>query len=154
MSPTDRKITKDMDTVLDQATLDKSVEVRRLATAELVLGAGHREASLTELQAMKGKTVVSRGAMSCGVAAEGLTIGSRKAVEYKIAIPGGTTGAGMWIGDKRINPNWGAEQREFVMNRDTEYEVGETAYDAARGVYVVELAYKSRRPHDYGRSGG
>ena len=133
MSKTDQKITKDMDDILDRATLDEGITIHRLATAELVLGVGRRTATLEELQAMRGKSVTSKGAMSCGAAAEGLTIGSRsKEVEYRISIPGGSTGAGMWIGDKRIN-GWAAEQREFVMNRDTEYTVGETTFDSARG---------------------
>ena len=72
--------------------------------------------------------------MSFGAASQGLTIGdSSKKVEYKLRIPPGSKGAGMWIGDKRIN-GWGAEQREFMSNRDSVFKVGKTTYDKRRGV--------------------
>lgn len=141
---------RSMDEVIDQATLDEGVVVTRLSNAALLLGYDNKQALLTELKAMVGKRVVSKGFMSCGAADEGLSIGNRhKMVEYKIGIPGGSVGAGMWLGDDRIN-NWGARQREFCLNRDTEYEVKSVNFDPERGIYTVALEYVGRHEHDYG----
>ena len=149
-----QKLTRTYDKYLDRATLDTSVELRRLATPELVLGAGHKNATLEELKAMKGRIVTSKGNMSTAAASEGLGIGSdsSKPVEYAFKIPAGSTGAGMWIGDSRIN-GWRAKQREFMMNRDTSFMVGKTTYDKKRGKYIVEMEYVGLGEHDYGSSG-
>lgn len=139
-----------MDEVIDQATLDEGVVVTRLSNAALLLGYDNKQALLTELKAMVGKRVVSKGFMSCGAADEGLSIGNRhKMVEYKIGVPGGSVGAGMWLGDDRIN-DWGAQQREFCLNRDTEYEVKSVNFDPERGIYTVAMEYVGRQEHDYG----
>lgn len=153
MDSTDRHMTSRMDHVLDKTELNEGIVVTRRATAELVLGAGHKKGSLDALRAMEGRDIFSKGAMSTGAASEGLTIGdSSKNVEYKIHIPKGSKGAGMWIGDSRINA-WGAEQREFVTNRDTTYKVGRTTYDSARKIYVVDVFYTGQMAHDYGSKG-
>ena len=154
MSKLDQDLTRAMDRVLDRGELKEGIVVRRLSTAELVMGAGKRTATLEELQAMKGRVVTSKGAMSTGAAAQGLTIGSSKEVEYAIKIPGGerSRGSGMWIGDTRINGH-GTRQREYLINRDTSFKVGDTTYDRKRGVYVVELLYAGLGEHDYGAGG-
>lgn len=146
----DRYMTYRFDNILDQSRLDKGVVLRRLATAELVLGAGNRmPTSLEELRQLEGRTVLAKGSMSFAAAARGLSIGDpNKKVEYILKIPGGTTGAGMWIGDKRIGW-WGARQREFMTNRDVNYTIGKTTYNQSRGVYEVELTYAGRVEHDY-----
>ncbi len=155
MSETDQERTRIYDKYLDQATLAQGIEVSRIATAELVLGKGRTRGSLEELRLMEGKTVISRGSMSTAAAPEGLEIGSSrraKNVEYHITIPGGTKGAGMWVGDNRIN-GWGDDQREFMVNRDTMFRVGKTTYDKGRDLYKVNLEYIGRQEHDYGTRG-
>lgn len=153
MSSREQMATRIFDKYLDQATLDRDIVVTRRATAELVMGAGKKFATLEELKAMRGSLVTSKGSMSTGAAKEGLTIGSSsKNIEYKIHIAAGTKGAGMWIGDSRIN-GWGPEQREFMTNRDSVYAVGRTSYDRKRDVYVVNMYYVGREKHDYGRAG-
>lgn len=154
MSEYEQDMTRTFDKYLDQATLDKGIEVSRMATAELVLGKGRTKGSLEELRLMEGQIVTSKGAMSTAAASEGLQIGwsKKKDVEYHITIPGGTKGAGMWIGDHRIN-GWGDQQREFMVNRDTSFRVGKTTYDKKRGVYKVNLEYIGLQDHDYGTQG-
>lgn len=153
MSSIEKERTQIFDDILDRATLKSGVELTRRSDAQLVLGAGHKTATLAELQAMKGSLVSSKGSMSFGAASQGLTIGdNRKKVEYKLKIPGGTKGSGMWIGDKRIN-GWGAKQREFMTNRDVTFKVGDTTFDKRRNIFVTEIEYVGRLPHDYGRSG-
>lgn len=143
--------TRIYDKYLDQAVLNKGIVVARLATAELVLGKGNKYGDLKALQAQEGKVVISRGSMSCGVAKRGLTIGSMsKNVEYKIHIPKGK-GAGMWIGDKKIN-GWEAKQREFMTNRDARFKVGKTTTrkdSHGRTIYVVNLTYDGHLEHRY-----
>lgn len=153
MDEDDKKLTRIYDKYLDKATLNHGVIVTRMTDAQLVMGAGRKTATLEELRAMEGKVVPSKGNMSFGAAQHGLRIGDySKNVEYRLAIPGGTKGAGMWIGDKRIN-FWGREQREFMTNRDILVKVGKTTYDTNRGVYVVNLKYVGREEHDYGKNG-
>ena len=154
MTDQEQQWTRIYDKILDRATLKEGIVVTRRASAELILGKGHtRASSLEELKALRGKLVTSKGNMSTGAAKEGLTIGdSGKNVEYRIHIAGGTKGAGMWIGDSRIN-GWGSEQREFMTNRDSVYAVGRTSYDKRRDIYVVNMYYVGREPHDYGKRG-
>lgn len=153
MSDEDKELTQRYDDILDRATLDTGVVLTRRSDAQLVLGARHKSATIAELQAMNGQIITSKGSMSFGAASEGLTIGdSSKRIEYKLTIPGGTTGAGMWIGDSRIN-GWAAEQREYMTNRDAVFRVGATTYDAKRDIYTVEIQYLMHEAHDYGTSG-
>lgn len=154
MSMGDKMRTQRYDDMLDKSVMKKGVTVVRRTTAELLMGKGVTRASLADLQAMEGKQIISDGNMSCGAAREGLTIGSlNKRHEVEIHIPAGSKGAGMWIGDKRINPGWGAVQREFMMNRDIALKVGKSRYDKARDVYITEVTYVGRMPHNYGKSG-
>ena len=154
MRTEDKRRTQLYDDMLDKSVINKGVTVVRRTTAELLMGKGVTRASLAELQAMEGKQIVSDGNMSCGAAAEGLTIGSfNKHHEFKIKIPAGSKGAGMWIGDERVNPGWKAKQREFMMNRDIALKVGKTVYDKKRDVYVTEVTYVGRFAHNYGKSG-
>ena len=141
------------DKIIDQSVIREAFTVRRLATAELVLGAGNMGVrSLEQLQALRGQTITSKGNMSTGAAAHGLGIGagSRKPVEYIMRFPAGTKGAGMWIGDRRIG-GWGAKQREFMTNRDINFTVGDARYNSRTGKYEVELVFSGRNEHDYGR---
>ena len=149
-----REYTQRYDDMLDKSVLTKGVSVVRRTTAEFFMGAGVTKASLSDLQALEGKDIISKANLSTGAAAQGLTIGSRtKSHEIRFNIPAGSKGAGMWIGDSRINPGWQAKQREFMMNRDIVVKVGKTTYDSARDVYVTDVYYTGRMPHDYGKSG-
>lgn len=159
-----KRAIKVYDKYLDQSVLKRGVVVTRLASAELLLGKGNKfPTSIDELKALEGKIVVSTGNMSTAAAKQGLTIGSPltthpsgiyensrgKSMEYRIHIPSGTKGAGMWIGDKRINSYFGRRQREFMTNRDIRLRVGKTRYDASRDVYVTDLIYAGRLDHRY-----
>ena len=157
MSKFDKTLTQIYDRTLDKSVLNKGVVVARLTSAELLLGKGNKVAtSLEQLQALRGQVVISKANMSCGAAKYGLHIGDlSKNVEIKIHIPAGTKGAGMWIGDKRIN-DWGRRQREFITNRDTAYRIGNTTTRTDHNgikIYVVNLYYDGRQKHDYGKSG-
>ena len=153
MNNYDKKLTQIYDEMLDKSVLSQGVVVARFSNAQLVLGKGNSLPSLESLQAMEGKTIISSGHMSTGVAREGLRIGQRgKNVQYKIHIPSGSKGAGMWIGDQKIN-NWEARQREFMVNRNTAFRVGKTTYDRMHRIYNVDLYYVGRMKHDYGTSG-
>ena len=154
MSASDKARTQRYDDMLDKSVIHKGVTVVRRTTAELLFGKGKTSATLAELQAMEGREIISTGNMSTGAAAQGLTIGSyNKDHEFRIHIPAGSKGAGMWIGDRRINPGWGPDQREFMTNRDIRLKVGKTIYDESRGVYVTDVTFTGRLPHDYGKSG-
>lgn len=146
-----REWTKHYDKILDKATLDRGITVTRDTTAELIFGKGKTTATLDEFKAMEGKSVFSKGSMSTGVAKTGLGIGSSagKQVRLRIQIPGGSTGAGMWIGDSRIH-GWGAKQLEFMTNRDSWFKVGKTVYDKASGMYIVNIKWIGHEEHDYG----
>lgn len=154
MRDSDKQWTQLYDDMLDKSVLKKGVTVVRRTDAQLVMGAGVYTASLEQLKAMEGKEIISKGNMSTGAASQGLTIGDdSKRHEFRIKIPAGSKGAGMWIGDSRINPYWEAKQREFMMNRDTVFKVGKTRYDADRNVYITDITFQHRMPHDYGTSG-
>ena len=149
MSRKQQDATRIFDKYLDRAENKEGFIVRRLATAELLLGRGNRTPmSLEQLQAMKGQVVTSKGSMSTSMAKHGLTIGSWKPMEYEIRIPGGSKGAGMWIGERVIN-DWMGRQREFMTNRDSSFMVGDTRYDRSRGVYVTELTWVGHEKHSY-----
>ena len=103
---------------------------------------------------MEGRSVKSKGSMSCGAAAEGLTLGKDtdggKAIEYQISIPGGSKGAGMYVGYQRLN-GWGGKQREFMTNRDSWFKVGKSHYDKGRDIIVTEIEWVGLDAHDYGK---
>lgn len=149
MTPEERATTKMFDDVLDKATLDKGVTLSRRADAQLILGKGNRSASLEELKSMEGSIVSSKANMSFSAASQGIPMGTSGNVEYKLSIPGGSKGAGMYIGTDRIN-DWGSSQREFMMNRDISFKVGKVTHDSRRNVHVVNLQYVGRQAHDYG----
>ena len=158
MSKDAQNATRTFDKFLDQSVIKSPLVVSRLATSELVLGKGRTTATLEELQAKEGTIVISAGNMSTGAGKQGLSIGSTlsthggyraKNVEYKIHIPGGAKGAGMYIGDNRINSGFGNDQREFMMNRDIGLRVGKTTYDATRDVFVTHMHYTGRLEHNY-----
>lgn len=154
MSKEMKEYTQRFDQVLDRSEIKEGVTVVRLTTAEFLMGAGHKTATMKELQALEGKLVVSKGNMSTAAAAQGLTIGSEdKHHEFRFHIPAGSFGAGMWIGEEKISPLWGPLQHEFMMNRDTTFRVGKTSYDKSRDVYVTDVTFIGRMKHDYGKSG-
>ena len=145
----DRDCTLTYDKLLDQSVMNANVKVVRLATPELLLGKGKIKAALTDLQAMKGKVITSKANLSCAAAKEGLTIGDRtKQVEYKIYIPKGSKGAGMYTGVDDIH-NWGVKQREFMLNRDTRWRVGDTKWNNKRKIFETDLFFEDLLPHDY-----
>lgn len=158
MSEEKQKWTRAYDKILDQAVLDKPLVVHRLATAELLLGKDHIRASEDDIKSMLGKEIVQKANMSTGAAAVGLSIGSRKQIDYEIRLPAGK-GIGMWVGDSRFN-GWGSAQREFMMNRDVVLvpvaykKFEETALSRLRpGIekpqYTVILEWRDRVEHDY-----
>lgn len=152
----DQSWIRSYDKILDQSVVREAFVVRRQATAELVLGAGNRmPTSLEQLQALRGKEITSLGAMSTAAASRGLAISynpASKPIEYIMKFPAGTKGAGMWIGDKRLG-HFGPKQREYMVNRDTNFRIGNTTYNRRTGKYEVELIYTGRNEHRYGRSG-
>lgn len=148
---TAHEYTKVFDKILDKATLNHGVIVSRDSTAELIFGKGHKTASLEELKAAEGTIIKSKSAMSTGAAATGLSIGdSSKQILYRISIPAGAKGAGMWIADSRIH-GWGRDQREFMTNRDSVFKVGKTVYDKRLKKYIVQLKWVGHSKHDYGK---
>ena len=137
------------DSMLDRSEVRANVKVTRFATPELLFGGGVRTTTLTELQAMKGSVITSKANLSTAAAKVGLGIGDAdKTVEYKIHIPAGSRGAGMYIGVHGVHA-WGERQREFMLNRDTKWLVGDSRYDAGRKVFEVDLYFDGRNPHDY-----
>lgn len=152
LSPSEQRYVRSYDKILDQSVIRDGFVVRRQATAEFLLGKGNRSPrSLEQLQALQGKTVTSIANMSTAAAGRGLAIGSSsaKAIEYVMKFPPNTKGAGMWIGDTRIN-HFGVRQREFMTNRDIQFRVGDTKYNPRTRKYEVELIYVGRKEHDYG----
>lgn len=151
MTRDEKEATATFDKYLDQSELREGIVLARNSDAQLILGKGSKTGSLSEYSAMEGQLVISKGSMSCAAAAEGLDIGSgyNKTVTYKIHIPK-SKGAGMWIGDKRVN-GWGAIQREFMTNRDAIFRVGKTTMEY--GHATVELFYEGHTAHDYGKKG-
>lgn len=149
MYATEQEYTRRYDSMLDRSVVNANVKLTRSSTPELLLGGGVRTTTLSELQAMKGKTITSKANLSAAAAKVGLTIGdSSKTVEYKIHIPAGSKGAGMYIGVKGYHA-WGERQREFMLNRDINFLVGDSRYDSKRGVFEVDLYFDGRNPHDY-----
>lgn len=150
MDKRDQEATRTFDKVLDKSFIMKGVQVVRRSDAQLLFGEGHRTTNIKELKAMKGKIIHSKANLSFAAAKEGLTIGhaDEKPIEYRLKIPGGSKGAGMYIADHRIHA-WGRRQREFMSNRDVNFKVGDPVYDKARGLFVVDLEYAGREEHDY-----
>ena len=149
MSVYDKQMVRRYDSMLDRSVISANVKLTRSATPELLLGGGVRTTTLTELQAMKGRVITSKANLSTAAAKVGLAIGDpSKQIEYKIHIPAGSKGAGMYIGVHGIHA-WGERQREFMLNRDTNWLVGDARYDKKRGVYEVDLYFVTRIPHDY-----
>lgn len=136
------------DKYLGQATLSEGVEVKRLTDWSFLGGAKTAE----QLSAMQGQVITSKYPLSTGAAGEGLLMYSNyksKPVEINYKIPP-STGAGMWIGDTRINPTFGAKQREFMLNRNTDWKVGKSHFDSKRGITVIDMEFvgkTSRRKH-------
>ena len=164
MTEQDQKTTRTLDKYLDKSVLNEGIIVNRRAKPQLLGNFKYNDnPDAKDLQSLRGSVIVSKGNMSACAAKEGLLIGSpdnEKFIEYKIHIPAGAKGAGMWVGDERIN-HWKAKQREFLMNRDSVFIVGDIKdnerkyYSTIDGdeVYepftTVNLYYIGRLPHDY-----
>jgi hypothetical protein len=148
MSTTDQMLTRTIDEIIDRSVINKDCTVVRLSDWNQLGG----PKSPAELDALIGKETPVIGHQSAAAAAEGLTIGSfSKQVEYKFHIPAGTKGAAMWIGDTRIN-DWGYEQREVVINRDTVWKItGHSTYKNSDGttITVINLEFSRKLQHDY-----
>lgn len=154
LDSSEKDAVRSYDKIIDQSVIREAFVVRRQATAEFLLGKGNKTPrSLEQLQALQGKTVTSTANMSTAAAGRGLAIGSpsSKSIEYVMKFPANTRGAGMWIGDTRIN-RFGVQQREFMTNRDIKFRIGQTTYNPSTRKYEVELIYEGRNEHDYGRS--
>lgn len=165
MNEYDQNCTRTYDKTLDESVTDEGIVLSRRSTAELLGISRLKIPTADELKRMKGKLIVSKANMSTAAAKDGLVIGSdsvNKPIEYKIHIPGGAKGAGMWIGDEKIS-TWGPKQREYMTNRDTLFIIGDTGtktstvYDWLGNkekvkVHVVHLYYLGRLPHDYGET--
>ena len=146
-----------MDDVLDKARVDKPVELVRLAGAEFMSGDMRTDSlmgglSLGDLKKYEGSTIQCPSFLSSSAASQGLSIGFSRNVEYHIRVKAGTVGAGMYIGDKRIN-DWSNKQREFLFNRDSFYKVRNVKYDNLWEKYVVTIDYVGHGKHDYGTTG-
>lgn len=153
MDEIDQRMTRAFDKHLDKSVIDEGIVVTRRATPELLGLSISSKPTAKQLQKMKGKVVYSPANLSTGVAKTGLTIGaaSEKPIEYRIHIPAGSKGAGMWIGDDRIN-GWGGRQREFMTNRDSLYVIGDSKDGKdykGRDVTYVDLYYIGRTKHKY-----
>ena len=148
ISPDLQRTIMDIARKLDAARIDRGIVVVRGGSAQL-LGLSHRVSDISQLQALKGEIKTSSGLMSWGAAKEGLLIGdTSKNVEYRLRIPEGTKGSGMWIGDSKIH-GWGAAQREYITNRDISVRVGDSHYDRRRGKFIVELEYVGKKKHPW-----
>lgn len=163
MTEQDQKITRALDKYLDKSEIDTGITVNRRATSELLGLDSKSKATADDLKQLKGSIITSKGNMSTCLAKEGLLIGSEdseKPINYKIHIPAGAKGAGMWVGDERIN-HWKSQQREFLMNRDAVFVIGDIKddkkayYSSINGdkfyepFVNVDLYYIGHLPHDY-----
>lgn len=150
MSLRDQERTRIYDKYLDQSVINKGFETRRLASAELLRGTGNKTITEEQLKALVGQDIIAKGNMSTATASQGLGISSsRHPIEYVFQFPKGSKGAGMWIGDYRINDEWGHRQREFITNRDAVYTMKDYKWNEKRGVWEVTMRYKGKVDHDY-----
>lgn len=141
-----------IDAVLDRATLKRDITVVRAADGQFLLGKGKVHATAADFEAVKGQVVKVPAYASAGAGKTGLDIGGRlgsNRIDYRIHVPKGT-GRGMWVGDRRIN-YWGSRQREFLINRDTNYRIDNVR--TVRGRVVVDVTVVGHEAHDYGKGG-
>lgn len=145
-----QRFTRIYDRILDNAELSKGIIVYRRAGWELINNGSGRSLSESDIKDKIGQVIPCKGSMSTAAATGGLwgMGGMSKPVEYVIKIPAGK-GAGMWVGDKRVNSIWGPKQREFMTNRDALYRIDGTHYDDKKGVQVVTLTYMGHEKHKY-----
>lgn len=149
LGPIDQRYIKTFDTYIDQSRLTTGIVVSRSDGPQLLGFDRYAQLNDTDMQALVGTNLSVRGNMSFAAASEGLTIGnSSKNIEYKLNIPKGTVGAGMYIGDDDIN-GWGAAQREFLTNRDIVVRVKSIKSNKTSSGYIVELDYVGREKHRY-----
>ena len=150
MSAGDQARTRIYDKWLDQSVINKGFVTRRLASAELLLGKGNKTITESQLASLVGNTDFAKGNMSTSAASTGLDIGwGEKPIEYVFSFPKGSKGAGMWIGDYRINDEWGNRQREFMTNRDSAFKVTGYKWNPKRNIYEVEMKWTGKLDHDY-----
>ena len=149
MTSEEQDWTRTYDKFLDKSIMNANVKVVRLATPELLLGKGKIRATLEELRAMNGNIITAKANLSAAAAKEGLSVGDlTKQVEYKIYIPKGSKGAGMYTGVDDTH-RWGVKQREFMLNRDTRWRVGDTKWNNKRKIFETDLFFEDLLPHDY-----
>lgn len=140
-----------INSILDQSTLDTGITVRRRAATELLFGAHERRRDIvgSDLADLRGGIIMNEAPMSTAAAGSGLTIGGSlrsKPIEYVFHIPGGVKGAGLYIGDPKINEAFGPYQREFIINSNAMWMVG-NSHKNDNGVWEVEMYYLGQRPH-------
>lgn len=158
MTERQQKLTRQYDKYIDQSVLKEGITVVRRSTPQL-LGlpkyySGEKFPSddlFEDIQDRRGCVIRSLGNMSTSCATKALHINNSEPlpIVYHIHIPGGTKGAGLWIGDNRINDEWGSTQREFMMNRDTVYAIGSSTRDEKQKAFIVHLYYLGREEHSY-----
>ena len=142
--------TRIFDKYLDRSVINKGFETRRLASAELLRGSGNRGITEQQLKNLVGETFITQGNMSTSAASTGLDIGyGEKPIEYIFAFPKGSVGAGMWIGDRRINDEWGNQQREFMTNRDSAFKLESYKWNEKRKLFEVKMKWVGHGEHDY-----
>ena len=154
----EQAMTRIFDTVLDQGTNDTGFEVvRRASWVMLGDGISKYESQPDTIRAflndMKGQTIINRGNMSTAAADSGLLISvdaRERPVEFHIKVPANSKGAGMWIGDYRVNPGWEDGQREFMFNRDSLFKIGTYHYSKKKDCWIVNLTWRGHTEHDYG----
>lgn len=152
MNDKERQITQTLDDIIDQSIVSRSIVVNRTSDAQLIMGAGNKTATVQQLKNMEGKVITSRAHTSYSAAPQGLIIedtGGTK-IQYRLHVPGGKKGAGMYTGDVRVN-FWGSKQREYIANRDIKIKVGKTT--ETEGGIIVDVYYVGKSKHDYGRTG-
>ena len=146
--------TRIYDSYLDRSVINKNFETRRLASAELLLGGGNYNITEQQLKELMNRTepFLVKANMSTSAAPSGLQIGwGSHPVEYVFRFPKGSVGAGMWIGDSRINDEWDNRQREFMTNRDSLFKLEGYKRNEKKGVWEVTMKWVGGAEHDYGR---
>ena len=143
MSEDEQTATKIFDKYLDQATLKQGVKVVRTSTPQLL---GLSNSTLSDIKNMEDAIVKCPANLSASCAFQGLDIEGDKSIQYIIHIPANTKGAGMWIGDYRINTH-NSKQREFMLNRNSVFKVGGASNFG--GYIWVDLYYLGKEPHNY-----
>lgn len=127
--------------IMDNTLHNKPFIVYRDCNWKLLNNGSKSPLTLEQLQDMQGQLVTSTGFMSSSAAEQGLNISGSQPVELAIHIPGGkkSLGAGQFIAGRGAQ---GMEnEREFVNNRMSVYQIGKARYDPIRMITVVDLYF-------------